>query len=248
MKQTITILLLTALFFSCGPLVDAGEGVDLLQRSDAAFFPEEARFLFRFDEYERDQYRRYHLMEGYIKGEDRYLLMGLEPAVNRGMVQLRVKDVIYVYLKRIDKMDQVSARVSFQNSLLTQEDVMSTKLANFYELEGYEKKEIEGREIYLLNLTARSREEAYYQIKSYIDSDSYLPLKREYYAFSGQKIKELVVDEVSFHEDRLSYLAFTIYDTLRPGYYAKVVFSDFDYSQRLEERIFTRAYMRAAAR
>lgn len=39
------------------------------------------------------------------------------------------------------------------------------------------------------------------------------------------------MDEVDFQEGRLSYLAFTIYDTLRPGYYAQVVFSDFDYSQ-----------------
>lgn len=247
MKQLMVVLLLTVLFCPGLP-AGAGEGAELLRRSDEAFFPKEARFLFRLEEYENNEYRRYHLMEGYIKGEDRYLLIGLEPAVNRGMVQLRVQDVIHVYLKRIDKMDQVSAKVAFQNTLLSQEDVMNTKLANFYDLESYEKTVKNGRKIYVLHLTARSREVAYYRIISYIDAESYLPVKREYFAFSGQKIKELIVDKIEFHEGRLSCLAFTIYDILRPGYFARVMFSDFDYSRALEDRMFTRTYMRAAAR
>ena len=246
---TITrIALLLFYFFPAinGSILEAeAGGRALLEKSDAAFFLEEARFLFRMEDFEQGEYKRYYLFDGYVKGVDRYLLVGKEPAVVRGTSHLRVEDTIYYYMKRIDRMRQVSARVAFYNSLLSQEDVLSTKLAVFYDLTDWERTKVDGRECYLLRLAAKTQAVAYYRIDSYIDVDSYLPVKREYYSFSGDKIKEMIFGEIKFGQDgRPDLIRFTMYDTLRKGYYTKVTISDIEYIS-LPDTYFHRSYLKA---
>lgn len=238
---SLAILFLLTLNLSC---TFAAEEMNILQKSDNAFFPNEAKFKFRMEDYENNKFKRYYLFNGYIKGSDRYLLVGKEPAIFKGTVQLRVGDIIFYYLKRIDKTNQVSARVAFYSSLLSQEDVMSTKLSNFYNLETYTPKQIDGNNVYMLTLIAKSKEVAYYKIVSYINSNNYLPMKREYYSFSGQKIKEMIIDDLQIMDGKLSSMKFTMYDCLRKELYSKVIISDFEYNKAIPDIFFTKTYMK----
>ena len=155
-------------------ILAADEGTDVLQKSDAVFTQDHLKFQFRMEDYEKDQYKRYYVFESYIKGEDRYLLFGVEPAVFKGVVQLRLGDTIFNYLKKIDKVNQVSAKVAFCSTLLSQEDVMSTKLTNFYNVESFTKAQSDGKDIDTVNLTAKTKEVAYNKISCHLDAQSLL--------------------------------------------------------------------------
>lgn len=219
----VCCLLISSVFAAFLPVAAAetGKGDELLIRADQAFFPEEARyFKARLEDYEKNEYRRYYLVEIFLR-DDKYLLVGLEPGVMRGTVQLRMGDLIYIYLRRIDRMEQVSAKTAFQRSVLSQEDIMSTSLAKLYDLTGYEKTTMDGREIYLLDMKAGAEDVAYYRIVSYIDANSYEPVKREYFTAAGDKIREMQVEEIRKEDGRHKLLRFTFYDTLRPGYLHK---------------------------
>lgn len=242
-KRIVLLLLLFSLTLNNGARGEE-KGTDLLEKSDAAYFLGEARFSFRMDDYEQGEYKRYYLFDGYVKGIDKYLLVGLEPAAVRGTSHLRVEDTIYYYMKRIDRMRQVSARVAFYDSLLSLEDVLSTKLAVFYDVDGWEKAELDGRQCYLLHLLAKNKTVAYYRIDSYIDAAGYLPVKREYYSYSGQKIKEMIFEEFRFGRDgRPELIRFTMHDSLRSGYYTKVTISDIKYTM-IPDSHFHRNYLR----
>lgn len=251
MKKFWRILLMIGLLilsFDLRILAAGEDGTAILQRADNELFPSQARFTFRMDEYENNGFKRYYLCDSYYKGQDRYLLIGLEPAVFKGVVELRIEDTIFYYLKKIDKTTQVSAKVAFYDSNLSQEDVMNTKLSNFYNLESYQKDHEGGKDLYVLNMLAKSKEVAYYRIVSYIDAASFQPVKREYYAFSGQKVREMTFDDIRFQDGRLVALKFTMFNSLRKGYYTKVSFDDFNYDQEIPDIYFTKTYMRTAAR
>lgn len=244
-----SLLWLTVFILGMGcNILAAEDGLDILAKSDAIFSPEQVKFKFRMEDYEKDKFKRYYVFESYIKGSDRYLLLGAEPAVFKGIVQLRLGDTIFNYLKKIDKVNQVSAKVAFCSTLLSQEDVMSTKLTNFYQVENFSKSQSAEKDIYTFNLTAKSKEVAYNKISCHLSAQDYLLIGREYFAFSGQKIKEMKVEDMQVNNGRLTLLKFTMYDSLRKGYYTKVVMSDFNYTMSIPDTYFTKTYMKVAAK
>ena len=220
---------------------------EIMEKADS-FYGEEMKFTFRIEDYEDGEQVRYYLFEGYTKGVDKYLLVADEPAVMRGVVHMRIGDTIYNYLRRIDRMHQRSAKETFQNSVFSQEDVLNAQLANFYFVKGYEELAEKGQTLYVLDLRARSQEVAYNRIKSYIDTETYYPVRREYFSFAGDLIKELVVEDIRVEDGMLALYEFTMYDTLRKGYYSRVTMKDFNYEKDIPDTYFTRSFMKMIAR
>ncbi len=244
-KRRWLLLLFLLLLICCGSLGGEVDGDALLKKSDDTFFMNEAKFSFHMEDYEHGVYKRYYLFDGYVKGVDRYLLVGKEPAVLRGMSHLRVEDVIYEYIKRVDRMKQVSAKVAFYNSLLTMEDVLNSKLATYYDLKEWEKSYFEGEEYYILRLQAKTKMVAYYRINIFIRPDNFLPVKREYFSYSGQKIKEMIFEEIHLNQaGKTELIKFTMYDSLREGHYTKVTISEIEYKP-IPDLYFQRSYLKA---
>lgn len=248
--QGVFSLLLVCLTFSilCVSSVEATDYAQEIMEKADSFYGEEMKFTFRIEDYEDGEHVRYYLFEGYTKGVDKYLLVAYEPAVMRGVVHMRVGNTIYNYLRRIDRMHQRSAKETFQNSVFSQEDVLNAQLANFYFVKGYEELEEAGQTLYVLDLQARSQEVAYNRIKSYIDTETYYPVRREYFSFAGDLIKELVVEDIKVEDGMLALYEFTMYDTLRQGYYSRVTMKDFNYETDIPDTYFTRSFMRLIAR
>jgi len=156
-----------------------------------------------------------------------------------------VEDVIYEYIKRVDRMKQVSAKVAFYNSLLTMEDVLNSKLATYYDLKEWEKSYFEGEEYYILRLQAKTKMVAYYRINIFIRPDNFLPVKREYFSYSGQKIKEMIFEEIHLNQaGKTELIKFTMYDSLREGHYTKVTISEIEYKP-IPDLYFQRSYLKA---
>jgi len=97
-----------------------------------------------------------------------------------------------------------------------------------------------------LSLVSPSKETAYYKIDAYIDAETYLPIKRYYYSFSGEKIKELKIDELKKDKSGLSYVKMTMTDLLRKGVYTIVEMQNFKNNIDLNDRMFSKKYMEIA--
>ncbi len=245
-------VLITSLFFLLSYSLtaqDLPDGKSLLEASDKAYIPQHARFTMKIENYENGSQKQWYQMDCHVDGADRYLLVFTDPGIMRGQTQLRLGGTIYYYVRRIDRIKQVSARLSFQQSILSQEDVMSATLSSFYDMEKLEETTgDEGRELYSMTLTAKDRHVAYARIIANIDKKSLLPVNRLYYARSGQLVKKMITEEIRKAGDKLEYVRFRIVDALRPQNYAVVTMYDFDTSTNMPGSMFTRQYMRAAAR
>jgi len=225
------------------------DGARLLEDSDNAYFPERAEFTMKIENYDEGEKEQWYKMECSLDGADRYLLVYTDPGIMRGQTQLRLGGTIYKYVRRIDRIKQVSARQSFQNTILSQEDVMSATLSRFYTIEGVEEETGEnGEQLYSMSLKAKSRKVAYDTIVANIDEESLLPVRRLYYARSGELVKEMITKEIRKEGGKLEYVRFRIVDSLHPEKYAVVTMSGFDTSMDMKRSMFTKQYMRAAAR
>ncbi len=250
MKKKLGMWLGLLIFFTANfyLLAAPSDGKDILKKSDDVIFPDQARLSFRMDDYENEQLKRYYLYQGYMKGNDRYLLVGLEPALVKGTASLRIDDAIFNYLKKIDVLQQVSAKVAFGNSTLSQEDVMGGKLGNYYTVENLETFRENNKDLIILTLNAKSNAVAYKKIVNFLDPVTYFPVKRLYYAFSGQQIREMIFEDIRLENGKLSLMKFTMYDSLRQGWFTKATLSDFNYSKAIPDTVFTRMYLKLATK
>jgi hypothetical protein len=229
-----------------GAVVD---GMAALARSDATLFAERGRWKMSIKDYEGGVAKRSSEFECAAGGVDRVLLVATGPAVLRGQTFLRLGDVIYHYVKKVDKLEQVPASAAFFNSAFSMEDVVSVKMAAFYDLATATRDVWSGKPCLRLELVARDRTVAYKRVVSWIDETTWRPLGREYYAFSGTLLKKLVFDEQrNGAGGKLEYLRLTMSDAIRAGTWSSVEFSAFDYATPVTDDLFTIAYMKRAAR
>lgn len=168
------------------------------------------------------------------------------PPIARRQAQLRLGDKILIYLGKINRTIEVSAKAAFAESDFTEEDVLNASLGYYYDLEKVEETELNGEKVLKLNLKSRSKKNAYYRIESFINEKTLLPVKRNYYSFSNQKIRELQVDVIKKEGGKIQYVHLTMYNSLRKGTYTGVTMQDFEFPKNLDDRMFTKRYMEIA--
>lgn len=227
-------------------LVYGLSGEEILIKSDSAFIPEMATMKMRMELYNNNSYIRYYEFSCFLKGNNKYLLIFKDPPIVRKRAQLRVNDVIWNYLGKINKTTKISARAMFLNSVFTQEDIMNTTLNYLYRVDKVETVKYKSIKYYKLSLISRNNNSAYYRIETFINAKNFLPLKRDYYSYSNNKIKEMEIKSIKRESGKTKSVSLIVYDTLRPGRYTKVIFYNINKDVNLPDRMFTKKYMELA--
>ncbi len=237
-------LLVILVFFFINLTVFAEIPENLLRKSDEAYIPSVCKFNLFIESYENNVKKQYFDMDAFVNGAAQYLILYKNPAQIKGQGQLRYSDTIYSYVKKTDRIQQVSAKTNFFQTVLAQEDVMSSMLSNYYQIETIEEVQEETRLIYRMTLLAKEKRSAYAKIVADIDVTTLLPIRRLFYSYSGQLIKELEVIEIIKNNGHLESVEFRVNDALKNGFYSKVKMTDFDLDFNITESMFTVSYLK----
>ena len=163
----------------------------------------------------------------------------------KGQGQVRIDSTIYQYVRKTDRTQQVSAKTNFYKTVLSQEDVMSSMLSSFYEIEKVEEVVESDNTIYRMTLNAKEKRSSYATIVADIDSETYLPIKRLYYSYSGQLVKEFLIEEIKKNENgELDFVRFKVTDMIKPQYYSIVIMDQFDTTYEIPENMFSVPYLK----
>ena len=243
---SVFLLILSSLLYSQTNSTRGNFDKTILKKSDDAYFPNIAKFSATMKLFENGKYDKYYELTVYIKGNQKYLAIFDNPPITRRRATLRVGDKILFYLGKINRTTEMSAKAAFSGSTLSEEDVLSAALGNYYDLEKVEKTKLNGQKVLKLFLKSRSKETSYYRIESYINAKTLLPIKREYFSFSNQKIKEMEFIEIKKKGNKTEYIHFIMYDSLRKGTYTDVIMQNFTIFHNLDNRMFTKRYMEIA--
>ncbi len=128
---------------------------------------------------------------------------------------------------------------------LSYEDMMDThKLTDVYDAEVTRQENIDGRNTWVLELTAKTDGITYHSRKIWIDTERYVPLREELFARSGQLLKSTEHSDVRNFEGRWFPTTTLFRDMLKEGDGTEFKITTIKFDQQIPEHLFSRAALR----
>jgi len=243
MKKTI-LLLITISFITT---VSAQDGVEILNRveknmsSDNRIF--ESSMIIHGSRASRTITSR-----TYSVSDKQSFTEYLSPAREQGTKMLKLENQLWIYSPSTDRTIQISGhmlRQSVMGSDLSYEDMMDDrKITEIYESKVVGNEVVEGRNTWILELTAKVSDVAYYKRKMWIDQERYVPLREELYARSGQLLKRTTLTDVKQISGRWFPTKIIYKDVLKQGDGTEFTMTSVKFNQPIPDYIFTKAALK----
>jgi outer membrane lipoprotein-sorting protein len=185
----------------------------------------------------------------WVHGKEKAFVEYLDPPRERGKKMLRLDDNIWDYIPEpTDRIITISGHLlkqSVMGSDLSYEDVTENrKLFDMYDAKIENMEEFNGRECYVILLTAKEADITYYSRKVWADKERWLPLKEERYAKSGRLLKKTEIQEVMKVDNRWYPKKMNFKDMLLSGEGTDYIIDSIDFNVDIPEYKFTKAALR----
>ena len=172
----------------------------------------------------------------------------LSPASEKGTKMLKLKGQLWIYSPSTDRIIQISGnmlRQSVMGSDLSYEDMMDDrKLTDIYNAKVIGEEKIGDRNNYIVELTAKVEDVAYYKQKVWVDEERFVPLKEELYAKSGQLLKRVELRDVQKIQGRWFPTSIVYKDMLKDGNGTEFKMINIKFNQTIPDYIFTKAALK----
>lgn len=186
--------------------------------------------------------------ESWIKGVNKAFTEYLSPPREKGTKMLKLEDELWIYSPSTDRIIKIAGHMlkrSVMGSDLSYEDYMEDpKLSNMYNAELTGDENINGRDCYVLELSAKKEGIAYYRRKMWVDKERFLPLKEELFAKSGKLLKRLIINEVFKVEGRWYPKKMVFKDVLKKGRGTEFIIDSIEFNVKIPEHVFSKASLR----
>jgi len=184
----------------------------------------------------------------YAAGNKQSFTEYLSPASEKGTKMLKLEKQLWVYSASTDRTIQLSGhmlRQSVMGSDLSYEDMMDDrKLTEVYESKVVGEEMLGDRKVYVLELTAKVADVAYYRQRIWVDTEHYVPLKQEMYAKGGKMLKQTEMKDVTKIQNRWFPLTIVYKDMLKQGDGTVFKISTIAFDQEIPSFIFTKAALK----
>ncbi len=186
--------------------------------------------------------------KSYSVGDQKAFIEYLSPAREQGVKMLKLENQLWIYSPSTDRTIQISGhmlRQSVMGSDLSYEDMMdNNKLTDDYDAQIESEEEFDGRNAYVIKLTAKKPDMAYQTQKMWVDSERFVPLKQELYAKSGQLIKKLEMKDVVQIKGRWFPMTMVYKDMLLEGKGTEFKITKIEFDADIPEYIFSKASLK----
>lgn len=182
--------------------------------------------------------------EGTSKSFSEYL----SPFSEKGTKMLKLKGQLWIYTPTTDRIIQISGnmlRQSVMGSDLSYEDMMDDrKLTDVYSAKVTGEEKIGDRNTFVVKLTAKVEDVAYYSQKMWIDQERFVPLREELYAKSGKLLKRVELKDVQKIQGRWFPTSILYKDMLKDGNGTEFKMTDLKFNQKIPDYIFSKAALK----
>jgi len=186
--------------------------------------------------------------KSYTVGTEKSFTYYLSPARDAGTKMLKINSQLWIYSPSTDRIIQISGHLIHQSVMgsdLSYEDMMDDrKLTDVYDaiLEGRDT--LQGREVYIIKLTAKVDDIAYHSQKLWVDTKRYIPLKEVLYAKSGQLLKRVTLSNIQKVDGRWFPMKMNYKDMLKQGDGTDFKITDIKFDQNIPAYQFTKAALK----
>ncbi len=172
----------------------------------------------------------------------------LSPASEKGTKMLKLQGQLWIYSPSTDRIIQISGnmlRQSVMGSDLSYEDMMDDrKLMDIYTVKVTGDETLGDRTAYIVELTAKVENVAYFKQRMWIDRERFVPVKEELYAKSGQLLKRVDFKDVQKIQGRWFPMTIVYKDVLKDGNGTEFNMTSVKFDQQIADYIFTKGSLK----
>lgn len=184
----------------------------------------------------------------WIKGRTRSFTEYLDPPREKGTKMLKLEDQLWTYTPSSDRTILISGhmlRQSVMGSDLSYEDMMEDPvLGNVYEAAVVGEETALGRPCWVLELTAKKEDTAYFRRKAWVDRERFVILGEEMYARSGKLLKNLEAKSVRRFGSRWVQDRMVFKDAMKTGDGTEFIIESMEFDVAIPDYIFSKASLR----
>ena len=172
----------------------------------------------------------------------------LSPASEKGTKMLKLEGQLWIYSPSTDRVIQISGHMLRQpvmGSDLSYEDMMDDrKLTEVYTAKVTGEETLGDRKAWVMELTAKVSDVAYYRQKLWVDQERFIPLKQDLFARGGQLLKRTEMSGVKQVQGRWFPYTVLYKDMLKQGKGTEFRVTTIRFNEKIPDYIFTKAALK----
>jgi len=194
-------------------------------------------------EVKTDRYERSMKMRAKSKGEEKSLIVILEPAKDAGISTLKVDDNLWNYMPKVDRTMKVPAGMmsgSWMGSHLSNDDlVRNSRLRDDFTYTMTEEPAADGTGQWVIELVPKPDAPVVWgKVVVNIRPDQ-IPKKIEYFDEKGALVRTLAFDDVQDIDGRKVPMTMSVIPGDKPGEYTKLVYEELTFSVDHDDNTFS---------
>lgn len=172
----------------------------------------------------------------------------LAPAREKGTKMLKLNNMLWTYSPSTDRIIMISQhmlRQSVMGSDLSYEDMMEDpRLPNIYSASVTAEDTLLGRNCWVLALTAKKEDVAYFSRKIWVDQGRFIVLREHLFAKSGKLLKTVDVTDVMNVKNRWFIRSALYKDVMKEGKGTEFFIDAIEFNVAIPDHVFTKASLR----
>lgn len=173
---------------------------------------------------------------------DQFLILILQPEVQRGQGYLQVDENVWFYDPESRKFERTTIRENIQGSDAQNADLDQNSFSDDYEVVAWEEGRLGNFDVWILDLEATSSDVAYETVKLWVRRDVTIILKQEDYSVSGRLMRTSLYPRYERVGDKLLPKQVLIIDALNEGERTQLTMSEAT-TQQIPDSVFSKAYL-----
>jgi outer membrane lipoprotein-sorting protein len=186
--------------------------------------------------------------KSWIQGRDKSFTEYLDPPREKGTKMLKLEDQLWTYAPASDRTILIAGhmlRQSVMGSDLSYEDMMEDqRLVALYDAVVVGEERVGDRPSWVLTLSSRGGDIAYFTRKIWVDKERSVVLREERFAKSGKLLKSTEVLDVQRMKERWVPTRVIFRDALKGGEGTEFVVKAMEFNAAIPDHLFTKASLR----
>jgi outer membrane lipoprotein-sorting protein len=173
---------------------------------------------------------------------DQFLILILQPEVQRGQGYLQVDENVWFYDPESRKFERTTIRENIQGSDAQNADLDQNSFSDDYEVVGSQEGTLGSFDVWILDLEATNSDVAYDKARLWVRKDEILVLKQEDYSVNGRLMRTSLYPRYERVGDKLLPKQVLIVDELNEGERTQLTMSDAT-TRTIPDSVFSKAYL-----
>jgi|YNPMSStandDraft_1061717.scaffolds.fasta_scaffold00029_2 hypothetical protein len=175
--------------------------------------------------------------------EDKFVLIFLEPSSEKGKGYLRIKDDFYMYLPETREFVYKNRKENVGDTNAKAENFEKLKIEELYNIIYLKDEKVSKFDTYVLLLKAKILDVSYPIQKIYIDKQTLLPVKREYFSQSEKLMQtDYYIKYEKLKGDKFIATKILIVDNIEEGKKTSILVEEYS-TNKIPDYVFTKAFL-----